>query len=123
MAIVVGIVGVLTAALGLVGLARPDQLVRFAQSSSQFRGGFYFAIAIRIVLGVVLIAAAPASRFPSALFILGVITLAGAAAVPIIGFERMVRFIEWWIRRPAGFIRAWGSVAVALGMFLVVAVT
>jgi len=119
MTLLVALFGVAVAGVGLLGLLRPDQLLRLVRLPWNSPRGLYFAIGLRIVLGFALIAAAAESRFPEAFRILGILSLIGAALIPLLGFARMLRFIEWWVARPTGFIRGWSGVAVGFGLFLV----
>jgi hypothetical protein len=122
MSAIVGVLGVVIAGLGILGIVRPGDLVRFVSVAWRSPSGLYLAIAVRLILGIVLIAAASSSRFPDALRILGALSIITAVLVPILGSERVRAFVEWWAGRPSGFIRAWATLAVAFGAFLVYAV-
>jgi hypothetical protein len=114
--------GVLVTALGAVGLARPVALISLVERPWQTRAGLLLAVAVRVVLGVALLVAAPDSRFPATLRALGGLSLLAAVALPLVGFERLRRFVQWWAERPSGFVRAWSAAALLFGVFVVVAV-
>lgn len=122
MSVIVTGFGIVIAVLGIVGLIAPGSLIRLVSAAWQSRAGLYLAIILRLVLGLALIGAAPGSRFPDALGILGVITILAAVIASMLGFERVRRFVQWWAARPSGFGRAWGLVAAVFGVFLVYAV-
>jgi len=114
--------GIIIAALGILGLSCPATLVRFVSDAWQTRAGLYLAVILRLVLVVALIGAASGSRFPDTLGILGVISIVSALVASGLGFERLRAFVQWWVGRPSGFIRAWALVAGVFGVFLVYAV-
>jgi hypothetical protein len=79
------------------------------------------AIGLRVALGVVLLAAAPECRFPTAIRVLGFVALIAAASGLLLGRARLEAFVGWWLDRPAGFVRGWCVVALAFGGFLIYA--
>jgi len=123
MSVIVTLFGAAIGALGILGLIRPATLIGFISAAWQSRAGLYLAIILRLVLGVALIGAASGSRFPDALGILGIISIVAALVAPSLGFERLRAFVQWWIARPLGFIRAWALIAAVFGAFLVYAVS
>ena len=92
--------------------------MRLVLGSWQSRKGFYFAIGIRVVFGIILLLTASQSRFPDAFRILGIISLMAAMAAPILGFDRLQRFVQKWSKRSPGFIRGWSVMTAAFGAFL-----
>ena len=121
MSSIIVVFGIAVALLGMISLVRPTGLIRFAETAWQSSTGFYLAVTVRLVLGAVLIVAAPDCRFPDVVRILGIVSLIAAAAAVILGHERLRSFVQWWVGRPAGFIRGWSGVVVAFGCFLVYA--
>ncbi len=119
MTLVVALFGTTITVLGIFGLVRPGQLMRFVQTTWESSAGFYFAIGLRVVFGVVLLVAASESRFPQAFRILGIISLVAAGFAPFLGFARLQKFLQWWAARPPGLIRGWSLAAAAFGVFLV----
>lgn len=119
---VVALLGLVVVGVGLLGLVRPASLIGLASSLWQSRSGLYTAVGLRVVLGIALLETAASSAFPSTLRVLGVLSLAAAVAIPVMGLERLRRFVDWWVARPVGFIRVWAFVATVFGGFLVYAV-
>ena len=117
MTIVAVILSLLIAALGVLGIVAPGRLVAVGRSV-QTPAGLYFAGAFRVLLGLVLFFAAPDSRAPGALRILGVIIVAGGIATPLIGLERSRKLIDWWAKKGSLFLRFWGGVACGFGLWL-----
>jgi hypothetical protein len=117
----VAALGLLVFALGALGVARPRGLLQLVERPWRSRAGLYLAVAFRAVLGVALIAAASSTRYPWAIGAIGVLALVAAVAIPLLGYERCRRFVEWWLARSGGFVRATALAACAFGAFLVYA--
>lgn len=111
---------VFVAALGLLGLASPSLILRFSEPF-QTPAGLYLAAALRLIMGAALFFAAPESRAPEALRVLGVIIIVAGVITLLFGPERFHRLLDWWSARGSGFKRAWAAVALALGLFLMYA--
>ncbi len=121
MHILVQAVGVLVAAAGLAALLAPDRLKRV------FRGvmssGPWLAVASigRIALGAAFWLVAPATRGPALVRVLGVLMIAIGLAIPLVGRRRLAPFVDWWVERPDGWIRAFAPLAVLLGVLVALA--
>lgn len=113
--------GLFMVSLGLLAMASPRSMFRFAERF-QTQAGLYAAMAIRLVMGVTLILAAPESHVPQALRILGAIVFVSGMITPFIGVERVKRIVAWWGARPSIFQQAWAALALTLGAFIVWAV-
>jgi len=121
MSTAVVVVGVAVFVLGALGLVRPTALMRLVDGPWRSRAGLYLAMAVRAALGILLLVAADDTRFPWAMRILGAVSLVAAVSLPIIGYARLRAFVDWWLARPAGFVRGWSAVACLFGAFLVYA--
>lgn len=110
--------GLLIAVLGAAGLLQPGRLQRWV---AEWPAGprYVVAVSLRLVLGVALLLAAEASRYPTGVRVLGWITLAAAAVLALMGPKRLDRLVPLWTRRPAGEIRAWSGLALMIGLFLI----
>jgi hypothetical protein len=122
MSILVALFGIAIFALGAFGVIRPTGLTRFVASAWANPGGLPAVVGLRLVFGVLLLLVAGSSRFPTALQILGAIAIASAALVLLLGTERLQKFVDWWVDRPDGIIRARALAAEIFGAFLVYAV-
>ena len=111
--------GLAITSLGLLESLHPRKLIGLVSGPWQSGAGIYLAVGLRLAFGLVLIGASTESRFPAAFQILGAVSLAAAAAIPVLGKSRLQRFVNWWTARPMGFIRAWGLGAAGFGAFLV----
>jgi hypothetical protein len=116
----VAVVGVALAGLGAVSAVVPTQFRRLLQVVKRKRW-LNLAMLLRILIGVLMIAASPGARLPRFLLVVGVVTLLSGLLSPLLGHDRLIRMAEWWARRPAGLIRLWGLLALVLGMLVVYA--
>jgi len=105
------------AALGLVGVISPQRLVDVVRRF-QSPTGLCVAAALRLVMGATLYVAAPSSRQPAVLLVLGVFVFAAGIATPFFGVDRFRRLLDWWTARGTGFLRAWAAFAFAFGLLL-----
>jgi hypothetical protein len=121
MRVAIAAFGLFVLALGVLGVARPAALIGLVERPWRSRAGFHVAVGLRAVLGVLLLAAASSTRFPRVIGALGVLSLIAAVSIPLLGYERLRRFVEWWVARPADFVRAWSLLACAFGSFLIYA--
>lgn len=111
------IIGLLIVAQGLLGLAAPEfflDLIRSIQTPPVI----YAAAVARIVIGAVLVLAAPASRAPLSLRILGTLIVIGGVLTPFVGVRLADVILAWWSQGP-NVVRAWAAGALVLGAFVV----
>ena len=121
MTVAIATVGLLILVLGVVGLVRPTSLIGLVDRAWMSRTGLYVAIAFRAALGILLVAAASSTRFPWVIGALGVLSLIAAVLIPVLGYDRIRGFVEWWAARPTGVVRIWACAACAFGGFLIYA--
>lgn len=103
--------------LGLTGIFSPEALVQVGQYSFT-PVGLYVVAAIRVIIGVVLFLAAPASRAPRTLRIFGIAVCAAGVAVALLSIESGQALMAWWSAHGMGFIRGAAAVVVAVGSFI-----
>lgn len=113
--------GLFVFAMGLLGVIQPTGLMSIVERPWQTPLGLYMAVIFRLALGLLLLAGASQTRFPWVVGSLGVVSLMAAVAIPLIGYERLRRFVAWWLERPPGFIRGWAIAACLFGAFLIYA--
>ena len=113
------IIGLLVAALGLVGMTVPEALLHLV-SMIHLPPALYLAALLRVAFGVIFILAAPSSRLPAVLRILGVIMILAGMLTPFFG----VQITELVLKSGStdlGTVRAFAAVASVLGGFIVYA--
>jgi hypothetical protein len=116
------LVGLVTIAVGAVGIAQPDSLSALRRSYFATPGQLYAAGAIRLAMGLVLIAAASAARWPRVLRMLGALMCVQALSATLMGAERARVILEWETMHSA-LLRAGALVALVTGVLIAVAVT
>lgn len=101
-------------------LVAPESVVSFINLES--RAFIYVAALARILMGLVLILAASASRAPIGFLILGALMLLGGLLLPLIPVDLLVAVIQWITVEHLTFWRIAGSpVGILLGAFIVYA--
>ena len=114
-------VGVFIAVLGLLGCVRPRTLMDLVESAWRPPWGPWAVAVARLLIGSVLLLAAPGSRFPTTVGVFACLAIIGGLAVPTMSRERRLAILGWWRRRHATFLRAWSVAALACGAFVVYA--
>jgi len=114
--------GLVVAALGVLGVAAPSVLLEFGRSL-QTSNALYIVAAVRVMFGVILLWVAPASRTPKILRVLGLFIIIAGVLTPFFGVERSRAMFDWWSTQGPYFTRAWAMVAVVFGLFISHAVT
>ena len=114
--------GLTVAAIGVLGVAAPSALLEFGRSL-QTTNALYIVAAVRVVFGTILLSVAPASRTPKILRVLGVFIIIAGVITPFFGVERSRAIFDWWSTQGSLFTRTWAIVAVAVGLFIVYAIT
>lgn len=117
MTLVALIICLLTAAFGALGIASPSRLLDLVRHL-QTPVAIYFAAGIRVVLGVALLLAAPASRAPGLVSFLGVAIIVIGVVTPFLGLERFRSLLDWWSAQGDAFIRGWAVLALVFGLGL-----
>ena len=111
--------GLIICFLCIWGLVVPSRLIGFVKDVANRPPGIYVAVAVRVVLGVALLVAAPSSMFPLLFSVLGGVTLAAAAGLVIVGRAGMRRLVSYFAGMPSGFVRVWLVLGFAFGALLV----
>ena len=112
------VIGVLVLLVGAIGVAAPDVFLSVGRSVIT-PGGLYAIAALRIALGLVFLLAAPASRAPRTLRVLGVLVIIAGLTTPWFGVARSLAVLDWWASVGPSLRRLEAGVAVALGGLLV----
>jgi hypothetical protein len=111
------IIALLIIAMGLTGLVCPDCLVRIGYYSFT-PVGLYVVAGLRVAIGVVLFLAAPATRAPKTLRILGVLVCVGGVVTAFLTAERAHAILDWWSANGTTFVRFGAGIALILGGFI-----
>ncbi|MDH3623001.1 MAG: hypothetical protein OES69_00285 [Myxococcales bacterium] len=111
---VAGIFAVFVLLLCTWGVLVPSRIVAFATRWTN-RQGLWVAALLRVTFGIALWFAAPASRAPLFLQVLGILTILAGVSLPMIGLDRFTKLIEWSVERPPIVVRLWCLLGIALG--------
>lgn len=103
--------------IGVAGAVAPDRLIATAQYVLT-PAGLYTIAALRVVMGLVLILAAPVSRAPTALRIIGGVILVSGLATPAFGLDRSRAVADWAANQGTVLLRSVGGLLVAIGAFI-----
>ncbi len=87
-------VGLFYFALGVALGVSPEWFLSVVDWPS--RQGLYIAAGIRVIVGLVLLLAASASRFPRVFRVIGAIALAGGLLLPFVPIEFWGEWMRWW---------------------------
>ena len=74
---------------------------------------------VRIGLGIVLVLAAPATRLPVFVWAIGLLLILRGVALPILGFDRVKKLVDWWMEKPDRDFRMIALLGILLGALLV----
>ena len=114
-------IGLFIVTLGAAGIVVPE-LFMTAFRAFQVPPVLYAMAAFRVVAGVVLLLAAPASRLPWTLRTLGSVIAIAGALTPFLG-GRLAQFVLESASMAGPFLpRVWAGVALAVGFIVVYAV-
>src|SRR5262245_57993211 len=119
--VAVMLIGVVLAGVGLLGVVAPSALLDLGRSLLNQKGLYAVAL-IRVVFGLLLLRAAPLSRMPKVLCVIGAVILINGVVTPFIGVERAKALMDWFSNQGSLFVRVVATLSIALGAFLVFAV-
>src|SRR5206468_4031310 len=81
--------------LGAIGIVAPARFVTIARAFGT-RAGLYFAAAIRLIFGIALYLAAPDTRAPETMRVLGAVIFLSGVLTLFFGGERFPGVLTWW---------------------------
>ena len=81
--------------------------------------GLFAITVVRIAIGLVFVLAAPASRAPRTLRVLGLMVIIAGVATPWFGVARARAALNWWASAGPLLMRLDAGVGIAFGGFLV----
>jgi hypothetical protein len=114
------VIGVLVILASAISFATPELRLSL-ERSVMTPAGLYAIAAMRIAIGLVLVLAAPASRAPRTLRVLGLIVIIAGLSTPWFGVARARAVLDWLTSAGPLLIRLDAGVGMALGGLLVYA--
>lgn len=121
--LIIVFVGILVCAFSGWGIFAPQRLVQMVSVVMAKDWGIHAAVAVRLLLGLALIIAAPVSRFPLIFQILGWIAIVAAVVLALMGRDRLRKFVSWFERISPLLTRVWLVFGFAFGGFLIYGVS
>jgi hypothetical protein len=113
------IFGTLTCLAGLVILVNPEIVFGFLRKHSDKIKLQVLAIAIRLVLGALLIHQLDASKYPFVIEIIGWLSIVAAIFFAVIGRNNFSKLMIWSLSQVKTLGRVGGVIASAFGAFLI----
>jgi len=107
---------------GIIILVNPETVFGLLHRKSESLGMHILAVVVRIILGAALIICAAESKYPTAILIIGWISIVAAAVLGIVGRTNFKRLMSWAVGLAPSFGRIGGLLAILFGGFLVHAV-
>jgi hypothetical protein len=112
------LLGLIIIAAGIFGIARPER--SFAMLLYWPAEVLLFvAVAVRVVIGMVFILAAPSCRFPRIMYAVGIAALIAALVIVLLGANRVQSVVQWWFRQPPLCVQSVYVGVILFGAFLV----
>jgi len=119
---IVLIFGFLILILSVSLVIKPAALFGILERYSQSAGLQVVAVVARLILGVALVLAAPETKYPSVLLLLGWLMIAAAVAFSLMGRTRFRALLNWALQLTPHYGRLGGLLGVIFGVFLIYAV-
>ena len=116
------VIGLLIAAVGLVGVVAPSYILEIGRSLLTPMS-LYGVAAFRIGFGVVLLLVAANSRLPTALRVFGIAIILAGVFTLFLGVERSGAILDWWSGQGPLFMRLSLAAPLVMGLFIVYALT
>ncbi len=120
MSSLVALIGFLILGIGLAVIVSPTVLRGILHRFLEHRW-VYWVSGVRVLVGGVLVLAAPATRMSGFIRAVGVLLIAAGVSIPLLGEERVDRMAEWWLGQSDVMLRAWGEVAAVVGAVVALA--
>ena len=111
---IAGLVAVFALLVGAWGVLAPSRVADFAVRFST-KAGLWVAAGLRVVFGLALWFAAPASRAPLLLQVLGAITLLAGVMLPFLAVDRSKALIAWGQKLSPTPMLPWCAFPIGLG--------
>lgn len=107
--------------VGLIIIINPSMIFKIIRKNSSKIWLYTVAILARLLLGILLVYQASASKFPPAIDLLGWIIIVSAIIFILIGRKKFMRLISWATKLVRPFSRFAGVLAIVFGGFLIYA--
>ena len=113
------LLGCVICVLSTYGVFAPFKLTNWVRSAWGKKPTFPFTVIVRLVMGSILIFAAPESRFPVFFEVLGWFFVVAGIIILVSGRDRTGRMLNWFEGFPAWAISLWCLLGIFFGGFLI----
>lgn len=113
------IFGALTFLAGVVIVINPEVIFGYLRRNLDKPAIHTLAIAVRLILGALLILQSDLSKYPLIIEILGWLSIVAALSLAVMGHQNFIRLMSWALNFLKPFGRVGGVLATAFGGFLV----
>ena len=107
----------LIAYLGALGLFWPLRFLELVRRLTTLQG-FYLIAVLRIAFGAALYLAAPSSKAPGLMQVIGVVVFVSGLITPFFNHTRYRKVVEWWSGGGALYVRVWAGCALIFALVL-----
>ena len=114
--------GTATIVAGILIMIKPETVFGLIRRNFESLGVHILAVVIRIIIGVALVMVAAESNYPTALLIIGWISIIAASILGMMGRTNFKRLMSWALGVVPSFGRIGGVIAILFGAFLIHAV-
>ena len=121
MSILIIVFGLLMLLAGISLMTNPEIIIRVLRDNADKLWLHIGAVAVRLLLGALLIYQASVSKFPVTMEVIGWIAIFAAIIFTIIGRNNFKRLISWAFSLVEPFGRIGGVLAICFGFFLIYA--
>lgn len=111
----------LTLVAGMVILIKPEIIFGFLRSNLDAVALHIVAVAVRLIIGALLLLQADVSKFPFAIEVIGWLSIIAAIVLAVMGRSKFKRLMTWALSLLKPFGRVGGVIASAFGAFLIYA--
>ncbi len=113
--------GILILFAGLLLVAKPEIVFGFLGNNTANVAIYIFAVAVRLVIGLLLITQSDLSKFPLLIEVLGWIFILAGLGMAAMGRKRFSQLMSWVLTNLKHFGRLAGGLAILFGGFLIYA--
>ena len=121
MTIFIIIFGALTCLVGIVIVVNPQIVFGLLQKNYTKIELQIVAVALRLILGVILIIQSADSKYPFVIEIIGWLSIVAAVFLSVIGRNNFLKLMSWALSQVKTLGRVGGVIASAFGAFLIYA--
>jgi hypothetical protein len=120
MSYLVAAVATVILAIGALGMVAPEQLVAIV-SAWPPDALLAVGVAARLAIGAIFLLGASQCRIPAVIYGIGILALAGALLLVLLGEPRVDALVHWWSQLPRLAIRAWCALTALVGALVLYA--